>query len=113
MKSPVEITAHTPPTLLPLCPACLSLSSALLLGELWGALRGVLASVGNQSQPLLALPAGVQHKEQIPFHSPLMGATAPAQGQGDSREVSRVSAPSALPAATAVPPKPWSKGRRW
>lgn len=75
-------------------------------GRALGALRGVLASGGNQSQPLLALAAGVQHRKQIPFHSPLLGAAPPAQVQGDSREMSHVSVPSALPAAMAVPPKP-------
>lgn len=110
---PCGIIAHTPPTLLPMCPACLSLSSALLLGELCRAVRGILASEGSLSQPLLVLPAGVQHREQVPFHSPLMGAAPPAQFQGDRREVSHVSAPSALPAAMAVPLKPWSKGRWW
>lgn len=34
VKSPCGIIAHTPPTLLPMCPACLSLPSALPLWEL-------------------------------------------------------------------------------
>lgn len=105
---PCGIIACTPPTLPPMCPVCLSLSSALLLGELWGADRGVLSSGGNQSQTLLALPAGVQHRQQVPFQSPLLGA---AQVQGDKRKVSHDFAPSAPPAAMAVPLKPWSKGR--
>lgn len=74
-------------------------SPAAVVGELWGAVRGVLASGGNQSQPLLVLPAGVQHREQIPFHSPVLGTAPPAQVQGNRREVSNVSAPSALGSA--------------
>lgn len=38
VKSPCGIIAHTPPTLLPMCPACLSLPTALLLWELLGEL---------------------------------------------------------------------------
>lgn len=90
---PIHIAAHVSSMPQPL------ISPAAVVGELWGAVRGVLASGGNQSQPLLVLPAGVQHREQIPFHSPVLGAAPPAQVQGNRREVSNVSAPSALGSA--------------